>query len=269
MTLTSNNPSQGLTNQQHGHPERIVPDETAPGIVAIHLKRYDFARGYVAGKHVLDVACGVGYGSHYLSEAAASVTGLDLDTWSVEYARERYGDRPSVTFEVGNALDMPFETGQFDVVCSFETIEHVQDADAFLREVLRVLKPGGVFIVSTPAARISTQRPDNPHHVQEWSPKDFERLLRNYFADVTIYSQARRTTRLAEVLRRLDVFKLRARVPLAVTRQVAASAGVRTMGDVDLNDIEIRSGVVEGASESVVVCRRTGDDTPYLYETLR
>ncbi|MCS7071715.1 MAG: class I SAM-dependent methyltransferase, partial [Anaerolinea sp.] len=148
-----------LTHDQQGHPERIVPDETLAGIVAIHLKRYAFARAYASGKRVLDVACGVGYGSRYLADAAASVIGVDVDAAAIAYARRRYGDSDRVQFMQGDALNLPFSDRTFDVICSFETIEHVPDAHRFLSEVRRLLAPGGVFIVSTPAARRSTSSP--------------------------------------------------------------------------------------------------------------
>ena len=135
-------------NEQNGHPERIIPDETAPGIVAIHLKRYDFARRYVQGRRVLDVACGVGYGSRYLADIAASVVGVDLDPAATSYAKAHYADLENVNFIQGDALKLPFDTHSFEVICSFETIEHVPDAPQFLKEVCRLLTPDGIFIVS-------------------------------------------------------------------------------------------------------------------------
>jgi len=69
------------------HPERIVPDETEPGIVALHLKRYEFARPFCVGKDVLDAGCGVGYGTAYLAETARRVVGVDVDADAIEYAR--------------------------------------------------------------------------------------------------------------------------------------------------------------------------------------
>ena len=73
------------------HPERIVPDDELPGIVAAHLKRYDFARPLCTGLVVLDAACGVGYGTAFLAETAARIVGVDVDERSVAYARGRYG----------------------------------------------------------------------------------------------------------------------------------------------------------------------------------
>src|SRR5213082_3394273 len=59
------------------YPERIIPDETEPGVVALHFKRYEFALPYSAGRDVLDAGCGVGYGSALLAERARNVVGVD------------------------------------------------------------------------------------------------------------------------------------------------------------------------------------------------
>src|SRR5205814_7591503 len=83
------------------YPERIVPDETGPGIVAIHLKRYEFARPLCTGRDVLDAACGVGYGSAYLAETARRVVGVDLNVDAVEYARDRYA-APNIEYRLGD-----------------------------------------------------------------------------------------------------------------------------------------------------------------------
>ena len=90
--------------------------------------------------------------------------------------------------------------------------------------------------------------------MQEWSPRDFEALLRDHFDDIQLYSQIRRTTPLADMIKLLDVFKLRTRMPLTLTRQVAASAGVRTIGDVNISDIVIVREIHNTANEIVAIC---------------
>src|SRR5438552_18667808 len=85
------------------YPERIVPDETSPGIVALHLKRYEFAAPRCRGADVLDAGCGVGYGSAFLGEVAARVVGVDRDEPAIAYARARYG-RTNVEFRVADVL---------------------------------------------------------------------------------------------------------------------------------------------------------------------
>ena len=145
------------------HPERIVPDETEPGIVALHLKRYEFALPYCRGATVLDAGCGVGYGTAHLAQVAERVVGVDVSHDAVSYARAHYAGA-NVEFHVADVLELPFADDSFDVVCSFEIVEHVADAERFVTELARVLKPGGRLVLSTPRADDPNVRPDNPFH---------------------------------------------------------------------------------------------------------
>ena len=93
------------------HPERIVPDETEPGIVALHLKRYEFARPHCVDKAVLDAGCGVGYGSAFLGETARSVVGVDVSSEAIDYARARYG-AGNVEFAVDDLQSLERAAGE-------------------------------------------------------------------------------------------------------------------------------------------------------------
>ncbi len=233
------------------HPERIIPDETEPGIVAIHLKRYAFAEPWCRGKEVLDVACGAGYGSSHLAASAARVVGGDVSDETIAYARGRYA-APNVEFRTMDATALPFPDGSFDAVCSFETIEHLADRETFLDEVARVLRPDGVFIVSTPRADSTTDRPDNPFHLVEYSAPDFERLLRERFDSVGLYGQRRLQTRRHRALQRLDVTGLRRR--LGFLRRGSVLVGTPPMAEATLDDLVIEQGDLERATELVAVC---------------
>ncbi len=234
------------------HPERIVPDETEPGIVAIHRKRYEFAAPLCDGKDVLDAGCGVGYGAEVLATRARRVVGVDLDAEAIAYARRRYG-APNVEFVQGDLLALELPDGDFDVVCSFETIEHVPDHERYLREVRRVLRPGGVFVVSTPRADATTRRPANPHHEVELSRADFEALLRRHFDAVELFGQYRLQTRRHRMLQRADVLGLRKR--LTFLRPASRLLGTAAMADVASEGIAISADGLERASELVAVCR--------------
>jgi O-antigen biosynthesis protein len=234
------------------HPERIVPDESPAGIVALHLKRYAFARSFCTDARVLDAACGAGYGTAYLAEVAASVVGVDVSAEAVEYAESRYSG-PRTTFEVMDVTHLGFGDDTFDVVCSFETIEHVRDAATAVREAARVVRPSGVYVVSTPRAEETSSSPDNPFHEREYSPDDFEALLTERFARVALYGQRRVQTRRHELLRRLDVLGLRR--SHAFLRRASALTGTRPTTDVTLDDIVIEPDALAGASEIVAVCR--------------
>jgi len=106
-----------------------------------HAARYHFALERVAGKKVLDIACGTGYGIGLLRKSARFVCGVDIDREAALQARSECGDRSAVV--LGDGLRLPFHDKCFDVVTSFETIEHLHDRLGFLRELERVLAPGG------------------------------------------------------------------------------------------------------------------------------
>jgi SAM-dependent methyltransferase len=234
------------------HPERIIPDETEPGVVALHLKRYVFAEPWCRGREVLDVACGAGYGTAHLGRVASRVVGGDVSEEAIAYARGRYaGD--NVEFLVFDAAALPFEDDAFDCVVSFETIEHLPDRERYLAEVRRVLRPGGAYVVSTPRADETVERPENPFHHVEYSERDFRELLGRHFGDVRLYGQRRRQSRRHRALRRLDVLGLRRRVP--ALRRAAVLTGTPATEAVTLDDVAITVGDTAGAAELVAVCR--------------
>lgn len=150
-----------------------------------HLHRYFYARQLARGRVVLDVACGEGYGSAYLAQVAERVVGVDIDAESIAHAQASYG-RPNLEYVAGSALDIPLPDASVDLVVSFETIEHFYEHERFLGEVKRVLKPDGLFIVSTPDRDIYSAPDDdsNPYHVRELTRAEFAELLGGYFPKV-------------------------------------------------------------------------------------
>jgi SAM-dependent methyltransferase len=235
------------------HPERIVPDETAPGIAALHRKRYEFAEPWCAGKRVLDLACGVGYGTHQLASVASHAVGVDVAEDAIAYARRRYA-APNVEFAIMDASSLTFEPESFDVVCAFEAIEHFGDVDGVLREVTRVLRPDAAFFASTPRVERTTHRPENPWHRVEFAVADFERLLRDHFDEVELYGQRRLQTRRHRLLQRLDILGLRKR--LTFLRPASRLLGTAPMADVTAAGIVIEKGELAHATELVAVCTR-------------
>jgi len=169
--------------------ERLVPETREwERMSAEHLSRYAFAIPWCRGKHTADVACGSGYGSCLLADSGAlAVTGVDISSWAVRYCREKYR-RPNLSFELQDGANLESFEKVFDVVVSFETIEHVTDARAFLSSLHAVLAPGGVLLVSTPR-RKKEGRPDNEFHVREFSADEFRALLKEFFAEIELYGQ--------------------------------------------------------------------------------
>ncbi len=149
-----------------------------------HWHRYHYVLPLVAGKKVLDVACGEGYGSALMSRSAAEVSGADISAAAITHARALYADRANVQYFEASCTQLPFDHASFDVVVSFETIEHIAEQAEFLDEIKRVLKPDGVLILSCPnKAEYSDKRGfTNEFHVKELYRGELESLLAPRFA---------------------------------------------------------------------------------------
>lgn len=173
--------------------ERVVEGESPAKVMAEHRARYAFAGPHVTGKRVLDVACGSGYGARMLLDAGArAVVGVDCSDEAVGYARHRYATR-GLEFVQADATDLG-PLGRFDVIASFETIEHMDDPTRFLNGCTQALQPEGMLLVSSPFRhRVDAAgRPENPFHVQEWRDDEFRELLGRFFGEVTLYGQVLR-----------------------------------------------------------------------------
>ena len=139
-----------------------------------HVNRYIFASNFVNNKIVLDAACGTGYGSNYLSNYATTVYGIDIDNDTIETNKRIY-NKNNLIFSCGSIYHLPYEDNMFDVIISFETIEHVDDGDKVLSEFKRVLKSDGILIISTPNKQISLDNKIiNPFHKMNISKMNFK-----------------------------------------------------------------------------------------------
>ncbi len=171
--------------------ERMVPEEAHARIFWEHVARYRFAKDFVSGKRVLDIACGEGYGAAaFVKAGASSVIGVDISSEACQQARRKYG----LDARVGDAQAIPLPDRSIDVIVSFETIEHVDDPATFLRECARVLVPEGVLIVSTPNRPVYTgEGKQNPFHRLEFNEEEFVELLKTRFKSSRLYTQYARS----------------------------------------------------------------------------
>ena len=169
--------------------ERHAVNSAFP-VDAEHLHRYAFAAELVQKKVVLDIACGEGYGSNILAKQAEFVTAVDLDQRTVTEASKNY-KRANLLFKQGSLLNIPVQPEIFDVVVSFETLEHIVEHDLALVEIKRVLKPNGLLILSTPNKKEYTEKPNyhNPFHEKELYQEEVETLLKKNFKHVQFYAQ--------------------------------------------------------------------------------
>ena len=187
--------------------ERLVPEEAVEASLQEHVARYRFALDRIRGS-VLDVACGTGYGT-----AMLGAVGVDLSLDALRYAR-RYPAR----YVAAHAARLPFGR-VFDAVVSFETIEHLADPGRFVADCARVLKPGGVFLVSTPNRELWSPRSPRPvqrHHVKEFNRREFLNVLRPF--RVELYGQLLLTRRGAALWEGKELAKRLVRAFLPIRR---------------------------------------------------
>jgi len=192
--------------------ERLVPEEAVEASLQEHVARYRFARDRVKGR-ILDVACGTGYGT-----AMLGAVGADLSLEALRYAR-----RHPAAYVAADAARLPFGRS-FDAVVSFETIEHVPDPARFVAECARVLRPGGLLLVSTPNRELWSPRSPKPlqkHHFREFNRREFLEVLRPF--RVELYGQLLLTRRAAAIWEGKELTKrlLRAFLPLRRFRPVS------------------------------------------------
>ncbi len=153
------------------------------------IKSYKYFSNYVEGKNVLDIGCGYGYGSYFMSWKAKRVTGIDIQKKPVERARNAY-QKDNLEFllmDVFN-LEQEFSGNSFDVVIAREFIEHIKEPLEFLQIAHYLLSEEGILILSTPnrLARSVEGKPWNPEHVREFDEISLREVLLQKFNRVKI-----------------------------------------------------------------------------------
>lgn len=170
--------------------ERLVPelmgtDVASQRLLQLHQHRYQLVCHFVEGKRILDIACGVGYGSDLLIRSGAqSVVGVDLSTAAIAYAQAHYS-HPDLTFIEADAEQ--FESADlYDVIVSFETLEHLHDPLEFLIRLRNLLTPGGHLFLSVP---LGETRFIDPYHLQAFRRSEIFSLLQQAGWIIECYRQ--------------------------------------------------------------------------------
>ncbi len=170
--------------------ERFTP-ECVREIWYEHYHRYAFAQNLVAGKNVLDIASGEGYGSAILANKARSVIGMDIDSASIAHAQNKY-QHQNLHYQQASCLDIPLDNESIDVIVSFETLEHLAEHEQMLAEFNRVLKTDGILLISTPDKKHYSDATgfSNEYHVKELYKQEFKELLDKHWQQQIWYAQA-------------------------------------------------------------------------------
>ncbi|MNC17314.1 putative S-adenosylmethionine-dependent methyltransferase [compost metagenome] len=146
--------------------------------LSIHLGRYLLAKQYCQGKKVLDIACGEGYGSYVMAEnwGAEQVHGVDVSQTAIDKARSNFQSE-NLFFDTLNAEGEVehFAEGYFDVVVSFETIEHLNNPTQFLHNIRKWVKKDGIIIISCPNDYwyYKEEGQGNPFHLKKYTFQEF------------------------------------------------------------------------------------------------
>jgi len=255
--------------------ERVIPELPELRVTYLQsLAAYEYAEQFVSGKRVVDCGCGEGYGTALLAERSTLSIGIDLDPDVVAYAATKYRAAERATFAAASVDALPIADGSADVVVCFQVLEHLPNPGGFLREVRRVLAPGGILMLTTPNLLVTGARP-NPHHVHDYTPDDLRTLLAGVFDDVEVRgvfageqvaAYRAKNDRIVKTIMRFDPLGLHRRIPtrlvefvhIRVTRLIR---GRLNAGNADLvanlttADFPIRVEGVEQAIDLLGVCR--------------
>ncbi|MFF0546058.1 class I SAM-dependent methyltransferase [Nocardia thailandica] len=243
-------------------PLPLTGERTVPGIAE---ENYWFRRHEIAyarlldrctGKTVLEAGSGEGYGADMIAGVAERVVGLDYDAGAVAHVRARY---PRVEMIEGNLADLPLDDASVDVVVNFQVIEHLWDQGQFLRECLRVLRPGGQLLISTPN-RITfspgRDTPLNPFHTRELDAAELTELL----VEAGFAVEEMLGVFHGETLRALDAKHGGSFIDAQIERALAGEPWpadlTADVAGIGIDDFELRAGDIDASLDLVAIARK-------------
>ena len=229
--------------------ERILLEKETPLMIARHLCAYKFSKDYVGDKKVLDIGCGQGYGTYYLAGFAKEAVGIDYEEAIVNYAKNKY-QRDNLRFLVFNIKDLHSFNDKFDIMCSFQVIEHLYEPKRFLMDVKSLLTESGIFICSTPNkldASPYTDTPLNKFHAKEYLFGEFAELLNKHFEKVEMFGLKRG--------RKLNFFRRLKKIGIFNFSPDIMNPVKRFYRQIDCNHFTIVRDRLESALDFIAVCR--------------
>lgn len=161
----------------------IMPQaEFLKDLYYLALARYNLALEYAADKIVLEAGSGAGYGAAVLATKAKKVYGIDTNTESIKQSQKEH-KLNNLIFKIDDVTALDFSSNFFDLITAFEVIEHIENYPKAIKEFYRVLKPGGILIISTPNKAIyspGTKKPFYPFHFQEFEINDLKKSFKDF-----------------------------------------------------------------------------------------
>ncbi|MBI3397217.1 class I SAM-dependent methyltransferase [Candidatus Woesebacteria bacterium] len=253
--------------------ERVIPGVTANFLYQEALARYKFASDIVKkGFKVLDVGSGTGYGSYFIATSnKCFVYGVDINKEAMMFSRSHYKKR-NIKFIISDVLSLPFKNKEMDVVISFEVIEHIKDYPRYLKEIKRVLKDNGKFILSTPNKTKTLKGNKSSYHVKEFGYEELNNELNTNFKTVKIFGQ-NKSPKAKNALREFmnsqktrqrlvdtDIFQIRKIFPRGLKEYIwkyfGAFFGRGPQEQLNFRDFPITKTFVKNAEYFVAICQK-------------
>ena len=231
--------------------ERILLEKETPLMIARHFCAYKFAENYAHNKIVMDVGCGEGYGSYYLSSFAKQVVGIDYDKEIINYAKNKY-QKDNLSFYVLEAESLGSLNNKFDIICSFQVIEHMRNTKLFLENIKNLLNDNGILICSTPNkldASPHSSVPVNKFHVKEYLYDEFKELLGSYFRKIDIYGLKRG--------KRFNFYRRVKKIGVCNFLPASLNPVKKFYSQINCNDFVIVKNNLDTALDFIAVCVKT------------
>jgi len=241
--------------------ERLIPGvKTLHPMFVENLARFDFFRKHAQGSFILDLGCGVGDGTAFLSQQHGwHAVGVDIAPDAVYFARHQHGTS-GVSFAQMDVQRLGFANGCFDSIVSVEVIEHIPNPDGYLAEAARVLRKGGLFMLTTPNRLRSSPTPNSlwPEHLREFNPHELTELLSTTFPQVELWGECiplYEAHPLRKLVRKLAPF-IKPLLPHWLRVRALPTLQTAIKADLSLQDVHFSQFNLKDLPTLVALCRK-------------